>query len=51
MEYIAYLREQAEKFRRLADEAEDAAVASELRELAAVCDQAAEEIEDRLPSG
>jgi hypothetical protein len=51
MEYVAYLRDQAEKFRELADLAQDPEIARELRELAAVCEQVADDIEERIPAG
>ena len=50
MEYVAYLRDQAEKFRERAASAEPE-LAHELRELASVCDQVANDIEERIPSG
>jgi hypothetical protein len=51
VEYVAYLRDQAEKFRDLADLARDPEIMRELRELASVCDQVANDIEERIPSG
>jgi hypothetical protein len=51
MEYVAYLRDQAEKFRELADAAKDREIAQEMRELASICDQVANDIEERVPSG
>jgi hypothetical protein len=51
MEYVAYLRAQAEKFRELAEAATEPVISHELQELATICEQAATEIEDRLPSG
>ena len=51
MEYVAYLRDQAEKFRGLAELAKDIEIERELRELATVCDQVANDIEERAPAG
>ena len=51
MEYVAYLRDQAEKFRRLAEQSADPEIAREFRELAAVCEQVANDIEERIPAG
>jgi len=49
--YSDYLREQATKYRLLADTAEDASVKQEFLELAAVCEDVANEIDDRRASG
>jgi hypothetical protein len=51
MEYAAYLREQAEKYRELADTAEDRGVRREMLDLATVCEQVAAGIEDRAAAG
>jgi hypothetical protein len=51
MEYAEYLREQAAKFRTLADQTGDPALRQEFRELADTCEQVAVEIEARAPSG
>ena len=51
MHYSDYLREQAAKYRQLAETAEDAFVKQELLELAAVCEEVANEIDDRRTSG
>lgn len=51
MEFDDYLREQAQKFRQLAEQAEDGLVKRELNELAAICEEVANTIEDRLPAG
>ena len=51
MEYADYLRQQAERYRQLADEAAAPALQSELLELAAICERVAAEIEDRAPAG
>ena len=47
MHYSDYLREQAAKYRQLAEAAEDAFVKQEFLELAAVCEEVANEIDDR----
>lgn len=46
-----YLRDQAVQYRQLADRSEDAFVKQELMELAAVCEEVANDIEDRLTAG
>ncbi|MDC7785471.1 hypothetical protein PQJ75_27155 [Rhodoplanes sp. TEM] len=46
-----YLRDQAVKYRELAEKAGDDFVRKELIELAAVCEEVANDIEDRLTSG
>jgi hypothetical protein len=46
-----YLREQATKYRELAAKANDELVKKELMELASICEEAANDIEDRLTSG
>jgi hypothetical protein len=46
-----YLREQAAEYRQLAETAEDAFVKQEFLELAAVCEEVANEIDDRRASG
>ncbi len=46
-----YLRDQAEKYRQLAEKSDDDFVRQELMELAAVCEEVANDIEDRLTSG
>ena len=51
MEYAAYLREQADKYRELAEEAEDRGIRRELLDLAAVCEHVAAAIEDRAAAG
>jgi hypothetical protein len=51
MRYSDYLREQAAKYRQLAETAEDAFVKQEFLELAAVCEEVANEIDDRRTSG
>jgi len=51
MDYDDYLREEAVKYRRLADEAKDDFIKKELLELAVVCEEVANSIEDRLTGG
>ncbi|HEY4773245.1 MAG TPA: hypothetical protein VIH40_00340 [Xanthobacteraceae bacterium] len=51
MELDAYLREQAAKFRQLAEEEQDVLSRLELLDLADVCEEIANSVEDRLPSG
>ena len=52
MELLAtYLRIEAAKFREQAEREQDREAAKECDELAAICDTAANEIEDRLPAG
>jgi hypothetical protein len=46
-----YLRDQAANYRSLAQTAEDSLLEQEFIELAATCDEVANEIEDRLPGG
>lgn len=46
-----YLRDQAVRYRQLADNSEDDFVKQELMELAAVCEEVANDIEDRLTAG
>ena len=46
-----YLREQATKYRELAEHTESRYVRDEFLDLAAVCDEVANNIEDQLTSG
>jgi hypothetical protein len=46
-----YLRDQADKYRQLAERADNPAVKNEMLELAAVCEDVAGNIEDRLTGG
>jgi hypothetical protein len=46
-----YLRDEAAKYRQLAKAAEDLSIKQELLDLAAVCEEAADNIEDRMPGG
>lgn len=51
MEDAAFWREQGARFRERAESVTDGALAAELLELAAICEEVAEEIEDRAPAG
>lgn len=46
-----YLRDQAVKYRQLAETTEDPFIKQELIDLAVVCEEVANEIEDRLTAG
>jgi hypothetical protein len=46
-----HLRQQAVEYRRLAKEADDPAIKSELFELAVTCEEVANKIDDRRSSG
>jgi hypothetical protein len=50
-QYVAYLREQAAKYRELAATIRDAEGKRELLDLAATCEQVANNIEDRASGG
>jgi hypothetical protein len=51
MDWDDYLRQQAAMYRQFAEKTEDAFIKQELLELAAVCEEVANNIEDRLASG
>jgi hypothetical protein len=51
MEFDEYLRDQAAKYRQLAEKAEDSFIIKELLDLAAICEEVANNIEDRLTGG
>jgi len=51
MDWADYLRDQAANYRKLAKTAEDPLIKQELLELAATCEEVANNIEDRLPGG
>jgi hypothetical protein len=51
MDWADYLRDEAVKYRQLAETAEDPALKQELFDLAAVCEEVANNIEDRMPGG
>ena len=46
-----YLRDEATKYRRLAEQAEDILSRQELLELADICEEVANTIEDRMTAG
>jgi len=49
--YSDFLRDQAANYRRLAEEAEDPFIKQEFLDLASVCDEVADNIDDRRASG
>ncbi|HXW23592.1 MAG TPA: hypothetical protein VEK73_02505 [Xanthobacteraceae bacterium] len=51
MDYHDYLRDQAVHYRQLADAAQDSTIKAELLELAAICEEIANNIEDRMTGG
>ena len=51
MEYHDYLRSQAEQYRQLAERTDDPCVKEELLGLAAVCEEVANNVEDRVTAG
>ena len=51
LHYSDYLREQAEQYRTLAANATDAAIKQDFIELAEVCEEVANRIDDRRASG
>lgn len=51
MDYSEYLRTQAAELRARAQEVFETAVARELQELAVVCEDVADELEDRQTAG
>jgi hypothetical protein len=51
MHYSDYLREQAAEYRRLAEAAQDPATRTDLLETAEVCEEVANNIDDRRASG
>ena len=51
MDWSDYLHDEAAKYRRLAETAEDPLVKQEFLDLAAVCEEAADNIEDRRTGG
>ena len=48
MDWSDYLRDEAAKYRRLAETADDPLVKQEFLDLAAVCEEVADNIEDHL---
>ena len=51
MDWADYLRDQAAKYRQLAETAEDLRIKQELLDLTAICEEVADNIEDRMPGG
>jgi len=51
MEWVDYLRDEAARYRRLAEQTDDPVVKDEMLELASVCEEVANNIEDRLTGG
>jgi hypothetical protein len=51
MDWPDYLRDQAAMYRQLAEQADDAVVKNEMFELASVCEDVANNIEDNLTGG
>jgi hypothetical protein len=51
MDWPDYLRDQAAMYRQLAEQTDDPVVKKEMLELAAVCDDVADSIEDHLTGG
>jgi hypothetical protein len=51
MDWDDYFRQQAVMYRQLAQKTEDTVIKQELLDLAAVCEEVANNIEDRRPSG
>jgi hypothetical protein len=51
MELADYLRDQAVMYRKLAEQADDPVVKNEMLELASVCEEVANNIEDHLTGG
>ena len=51
MEQADYLRDQAEMYRKLAEQADDPVVKNEMLDLALVCEEVANNIEDHLTAG
>jgi len=51
MDWDDYLRDEAKKYRKLADEADDPLIKQELLELADICEKVAINIEDRMTAG
>jgi hypothetical protein len=50
-DWLNYLQDQAAKYRRLVEQADDPFVKAELLALASVCDEIADNIEDHLTGG
>jgi hypothetical protein len=50
-DWLRYLQDQAAKYRELVEQADDPFIRNELLALALVCDEIADNIEDRLTGG
>ena len=51
MDWSDYLRDQAAKYRQLAEQIDDPVIKNELLELASACEEVASNIEDHLTGG
>ena len=51
MDWGDYLRDQAAKYRQLAEQTDDPVIKDEMLELASVCEEVANNIEDHLTGG
>jgi hypothetical protein len=51
MNFDDYLRDEARKYRQLAEQADDPMIKQELLQLAEICDEVANNIEDRMTAG
>jgi hypothetical protein len=51
MDWPDYLRDQAVKYRQLAEQTDNPVIKAELLELASVCEEVASNIEDHLTGG
>ena len=51
MDWSDYLRDEAAKYRQLAEKAEDPSIKQDLLDLGVVCEDVANDIEDRIPGG
>jgi hypothetical protein len=51
MEWADYLRDEAAKYRQLAEQTDDPVTKNEMLELASVCEEVANNIDDHLTGG
>jgi hypothetical protein len=51
MDWPDYFRDQATQYRRLAEKTEGPLIKQQLLDLAEICEEVANDIEDRLPGG
>jgi len=51
MDWSDYLRDEAARYRQLAEKAEDLSIKQELLDLAVVCEDVANDLDDRIPGG